>query len=119
MIIGAATSDRQDRTSDKKSWKLREVSVFVAVFGREGEEKRAIVGVGRNNQRALRRDAAETAQCAPLIAPYGPTVLRSCDARQITIFFHTRGIHPVEKNLIKRCGNQSSRPGRLPVINPT
>lgn len=68
MIIGAATSDRQDRTSDK-SWKLREVSVFVAVFGREGEEKRAIVGVGRNNQRALRRDAAETAQCAPLITP--------------------------------------------------
>ncbi len=31
------------------------------------------VGVGRNNQRALRRGgaAAEMAQCAPLIAPYG------------------------------------------------
>ena len=69
MIIGVVTSDRQDQTSDKKSLKLREAGVFVAVFGREGEEKRAIVGVGRNNQRALRRDAAETAQCAPLITP--------------------------------------------------
>ena len=68
MIIGAATSDRQGRTSAKKSVKLIGVRVIVAVFWWDWRHHR----VGRNNQRALRRDEVETAQCAPLIAPYDP-----------------------------------------------
>ena len=91
-IIGAATSDRQDRTSAKKSAKLREASVVVALHGREGKEKRAIVGVGRNSQRALRRDEGGTAQCASLIAPYGSGGASGVTLTNVAV----RGLFPIQ-----------------------